>query len=735
MYKNYHSILLPLLLCIFSCGKVGETTKRAASSTDDNDGHARMVSMLDSIARTANPRDCYHLNAKKAEMMAQQLQGEMLLEQELTLRFQYGQELLYAGKTEAAIVELKKVLAKFSNQLTEQTKPIFELLALGFLRLGEQANCIDRHNAASCILPIQGEGVYEIKAGLENAIYLYEQILAAFPDDQQSRWLLNLAHMNQGTYPQGVPAQWLVPEKLFRSNADFHFRNVAIPLGVDAKGLSGGVCMEDFDGDGDLDLFITSYGLSDQAQYFRNDGGRFTERTAAANLEGIVSGLNTLHADYDNDGDRDVLILRGGWLNGGTHPNSLLQNDGTGRFTDVTEAAGLLSFHPTQTGAWADYDADGDLDLFIANESLPNKNSHPCELFRNNGDGTFTEVAASAGLNRLSYFKGCVWGDINNDRLPDLYLSNIIGDNLMFVNRGGGRFEDIAPAAALTQPKMSFPAWFMDYDNDGFEDIFVVGYGNAFQQNAAGEMLRDLQGSTPSGDWFRVYRNLGNERFEDRGAELGLQRVTYAMGCNFGDLDNDGWQDFYLGTGKPDLRALVPNRMFRNAGGTRFEEVSMSGFAHIQKGHGVAFGDVDNDGDQDIYEVMGGAYEGDVSNNLLFENPGNELNQWVCIELVGKTCNRDAIGSRIAVHVRQAGGSKRVIYASVNTGGSFGSASLQQEIGLGKAVSIEKVEVHWAQPGPSLSVYENVPMGKFVRITEGNPTVEITERTTAPLVQ
>lgn len=723
MRKKYSLFLLSLF--VFACGE--DKNSLTESSISKVDGHSKMVNMLDSIARNAKPEDCYHLNNKIAESLRAQIQPGMPLEQQLTLRCQYGQQLLHAGKTEAAIVEFKQILARFGNRLTAQTKPIYEMLALGFLRLDEQANCIDRHNAASCILPIGGEGVYEVTAGVESAIYLYEQILAVFPGDMQNIWLLNLAYMNLGKYPVEVPSQYLISPDVFASKSSLRFQDVAVSLGVDAKGLSGSVCLEDFDGDGDLDIFITSYGLTDQAQYFENRGGSFLDMTIEANLTGIVSGLNTLHADYDNDGDKDILILRGGWLNVGTHPNSLLQNDGNGRFKDVTIEAGLLSFRPTQTAAWADADGDGDLDLFIANESLPNLASHPCEFFLNNGNGTFTESAASMGLDLKGFFKGCVWGDVNGDRLPDLYLSNLLGDNFLLINRGG-RFEDIAPRAGVTQPRLSFPVWLMDYNNDGLEDIFAVGYGDAFQPEAAGDILRDLQGNLPKGDWFKVYKNNGNENFEDVTSALGLDKLTYAMGCNFGDLDNDGWTDFYLGTGKPDLRTLVPNRMFKNHLGKEFKEVSMDGFAHIQKGHGVAFGDVDNDGDQDIYEVMGGAYEGDVSHNLLFENPGTETNQWVTIELVGKSCNRNGIGSKIAVHTVQKNGSKRTVYASVNTGGSFGSASLQQEIGLGEAIAIEKVEVIWAQPGPPLTVYEDVPMGKFVRISEGESEAVVLDR-------
>lgn len=693
--------------------------------------------MLDSIARTADPQQCYNLNSRMAERIKSQLRDDLPLEKQILIRFKLGEQLLYAGKTEAAIVKFSEVIQMFGGQLTEQTKLIYELLAVSYLRLGEQQNCIDRHTAESCILPVQGQGVYQFRSGPENAIQVYIKILEVFPDDLQSRWLLNLAYMNLGEYPAGVPKKWLVPQSAFRAKGDLRFRDVAIPLGLDVLGLSGGVCMEDFDGDGNLDLFVTSYGLTDQVRYFKNNGdGTFAERTIEANLAGIVSGLNTLHADYDNDGDRDILVLRGGWLDGGTHPNSLLQNDGTGKFTDVTEAAGLLSFHPTQTAGWADYDADGDLDLYIANESKRDKAFHPNELYRNNGDGTFTDVAGSLGVNFQGFFKGVTWGDVNGDRLPDLYLSNISGSNKLLMNRGG-RFEDIAERVGVNQPLMSFPTWFFDYDNDGKDDLLVAGYNLQADGNVGGVLLQEYLGQQPKGDWLRLFRNVsplpaspqgGGVKFIDVSQSAGMTGVSFAMGCNFGDLDNDGWPDLYLGTGTPDLRSLLPNRMYRNVQGKKFEEVTMNGFAHIQKGHGIAFGDIDNDGDQDVYSVMGGAYEGDLSNNVLFENPGTPGNNWISIELVGKTCNRDAIGSKIAVHTVQQDGSKRTIWTTVNTGGSFGSASLRQEIGLGKAVSIEAVEVVWVQPGPAVSRFPDVPMNQHFRAVEGSGSLETIEK-------
>ena len=687
-----------------------------------------MVAILDSINRHADPLQYLHLNTQRAEIYREKMHsasGQELM----TYKFNYAAELLKAGQNEAAIMQLTEFISAVGDQMTERNKILYEMLALSYMRLGEQNNCIDTHNPESCILPISGEGIYTMKAGPENAIVIYKRILDAFPDDDQTLWLYNLAYMTIGQWPDAVPKQYLLPARIFKKRSNIRFMDVAIPLGLDVKGISGGVCLEDFDNDNDIDLFVTAYGLGDQARFFRNNGdGTFTERTREANLTGIVSGLNALHADYNNDGFRDILILRGAWLVGGKHPNSLLRNNGDGTFTDVTIEAGLLSFHPTQAADWADYDGDGWLDIFIANETYNQNDPQYCELYHNNGDGTFTNVTAGCNLNFFGFFKAAVWGDVNNDQRPDLYVSNLFGDNMLLINRGGTapdkwRFEDIAPKTGTIYPLTSFPAFFFDFDNDGRLDIFSSNFPPNYEDPSIGPLVQEYLGRQPAGDWIRLYRNNGNETFTDVAGKMGLNTITYAMGNNFGDLDNDGLPDIFLGTGKPDLRSLIPNRVFHNQDGKRFEEISMGSFSHIQKGHAIAFADMDNDGDQDIYVVAGGAVEGDIGNNILYENPGNN-NKWITLCLEGETSNRDAIGARIKITVSQSNGSQRDIYASVDTGGSFGSSSLRQEIGLGKATGIVSIEVQWPKPGLPNSVFTNVPMNAAFKIKEGASAVE-----------
>ncbi len=232
------------------------------------------------------------------------------------------------------------------------------------------------------------------------------------------------------------------------------------------------------------------------------------------------------------------------------------------------------------------------------------------------------------------------------------------------------------------------------------------------------DVVRDQLGETTGTEHSRLYRNRGNGTFENVTAAVGLDTMLLAMGTNFGDLDNDGFLDAYFGTGEPSFSTLVPNRMFHNQGGTRFHDISLaSGFGHLQKGHGIAFADIDNDGDQDVYAVMGGAFTGDVYPNALFVNPGNE-NSWLTLRLEGSRSNRSAIGARVEVRVKTPGGA-RSIFRTVGTGGSFGSASLQLEIGLGAASEISEVLVTWPLPGRHEQRFTGLRPEAIYRLREG----------------
>lgn len=623
------------------------------------------------------------------------------------------------GETEQAIERLE-LARQMAVQAGDRIPPVALdgiefMLAVANLRYGETVNCIENHTIDSCLLPIQGEGIHVDKQGVNQATKYFSELLKRHPDHLASRWLLNVSAMAAGGYPDQIPPQFLIPPEAFESEESIpRFYDRAPQLGLDTQSLAGGMIVDDFDGDHLLDIVVSNWDPRASLRYFHNDGdGSFSDRSQAAGLEKIYGGLNLIQADYDNDGDVDVLVLRGGWLaSAGRHPNSLLRNDGQGNFTDVTFDAGLADRHyPTQTASWADYDNDGDLDLYIGNEKFPN------QLFQNQGDGTFTDVAAAAGVGDMGYAKGVVWGDYDNDRYADIYVSNMDGPNRLFHNQGNGSFQEVAADLGVTKPEASFPLWFWDFNNDGVLDLFVASFWQDINYVAA-----SFVGESHPAEMDRLYQGDGRGGFRDVASEVNLhRRVSVPMGSNFGDLDNDGFLDFYLGTGYPEYEGLMPNLMFRNDGGKRFLDVtSAGGFGHLQKGHGVAFADVDNDGDQDVFLEVGGWYAGDTYGDALFENPGF-ANHWITIRLIGTESNRSAIGARIRIDIKD-GESQRSVYRWVSSGGSFGGNPLRQQIGLGKAERIELLEIDWPKTGKTQR-FTDLDVDQFIEIREGSEEI------------
>lgn len=635
-------------------------------------------------------------------------------------------ELLRLGETEEAVRRAEELEALLAGELAGKAPEAFveqaaRERAVAYLRLGEQQNCVAHHNADSCLAPITGDGVHTDQRGSRAAIAEYRAILARRPDDLAARWLLNLALMTVGEWPEGAPEALRMPPASFASDYPLpRFRDIAPDLGLAVSSLAGGVVADDLDGDGYLDLMVSSYGPRDPVRFFRNErDGTFSERTRQAGLSDVTGGFNLAHADYDNDGDADVLVLRGAWLDAaGKIPSSLLENLGDGRFEDVTVRAGLYSPRPTLAAAWGDYDGDGLLDLYVGHETTDSGDPHPCELFRNRGDGTFEEVAAAAGVAAVGQIKGVAWGDPDEDGRPDLYVTRMDGPNLFFANAGKEEdgavvFHEVAASLDVEEPVHAFATWFWDFDNDGDQDLYVSGY--QLDDEATDHVVADRLGLPTAGERPRLYRNDGEGGFSDATRETGLYQVMLPMAANFGDLDGDGWPDFYLGTGAPDYWALVPNRMFRNDRGRRFQDVTTAGgFGHVQKGHGIAFADLDNDGDQDVFEVMGGFYSGDRFQNALYENPGSG-SAWVSLDLEGTRSNRSAIGARVAVRVAAPSGA-RAIYTTVSSGGSFGASALRRTIGLGDATAIETVEIRW--PSGLVETLRGLEMRRFYRARE-----------------
>ena len=669
--------------------------------------------------------------AERVQYYSELLRTKTLsLQDDTVVREQLAREMLYAGENEGAVRQFEEVRHRW--QSAHQTMPeagvkdLGQWLAIAYLRLGEQENCAGMQGRGACLFPLRGNAVHQLPRGAEGALRELTALLDATPTDAQSQWLLNVAYMQLGRYPADVPARWLIPEARFVSEAKLpEFPEIAASAGIDIMSHAGGVIVEDFDGDGKLDVMVTSSGPMDQMHLFHNNGdGTFRDVTRKSGLMGETGGLNLVVTDYNNDGHPDVLVLRGGWWGKqGAYPMSLLRNNGNGTFDDVTEEAGLLVSGPTQTAAWADFDGDGWLDLIVGYESKDG-DRHSSLLFHNNRNGTFTEMGAASGIGDLGFVKGVAWGDYNNDGRPDLYVSVMYGKNRLLRNDGprdakdiskGWKFTDVTEAAGVAKQNSSFATWFFDYDNDGWPDIFVAGYSlEASSDVGAFEMGQLVRAEKP-----KLYRNMHDGTFRDVSAEVHLDRVILTMGANFGDLDNDGWLDLYLGTGDSTYQALLPNRMFRNDGGLRFQDVTTAGdFGHLQKGHGIAFADLHRSGFEDVFEEMGGAQPGDGYQSALYRNPGNK-NHWVTLKLEGVRSNRAAFGARIDVTVKDANGAMRHIFRTVGFGSSFGGNPLEQHIGIGAALIVNDVVVTWPATGVTDHM-KNVAVDRRYSLREGD---------------
>jgi hypothetical protein len=689
-----------------------------------------MAALLEQRASRVDPlRLPYVINDRRADLLRSKVRFMSLSLERFNVQLDYAVESLNAGRIEESLRILEGLQGDMEAyapaEWREYQGELLVIEALAYMRMAELQNCCQSNNKDSCLLPIQGEGVHRQREGATRAAEVLEKALEAEPGHLEARWLLNIAHMTLGSYPEGVPERYLIPPSAFTSEYPLpRFTNVAKEAGVNVLGLAGGAILDDFDGDDRLDLMISHMGFEEQTRFFHNRGdGTFEDRTEAAGLLGETGGLNMIHADYDNDGFVDAVVLRGGWMSiDGRFPLSLLHNNGDGTFGDVTAEAGLLRFAPTQTATWLDYDGDGWLDLFVGNESMPG-DPYPCHLFHSNGDGTFTDVARETGVDLVAFVKGVTSGDYDNDGRPDLFVSLRQGrdHHVLFRNDGprDGKwsFTDVAREAGVTEPRFSFGTFFFDYDNDGWQDLYVAGYDWESKGGLAGSVAADYLGLPTKADRPRLYHNLGNGRFEDVTKDAGLYRVVPAMGMNFGDLDNDGFLDIYLGTGNPEFGSLVPNRMFRNAEGRRFQDVTTAGnFGHLQKGHAIAVGDVDGDGDQDIFAQMGGAFLADTAYSTLYRNPGT-ANGWVGLKLEGVRSNRGAIGARIAVTVETAEGELRTFHRTVSAGGSFGASPLRQHVGIGDARRIVSVEIRWPATGKTQTL-TGIEPGRWHHVRE-----------------
>jgi len=622
------------------------------------------------------------------------------------VHFSLAQLLAYQGKMQEAIEQWQQAYQIAEKGAPQMLPELQEVLGTAYFHKAEMENGIYDHPGDRCLFPPNKTIHFANTADSEKAIQYFTKFLQEKPDTQEVRWLLNLAYMTIGKYPEGVPAKYVIPPSAFASEQNIgRFTDVAPAVGIASVSMGGGAIIDEFENNGLFDIVTSSYDGCQPLHFYHNNGdGTFTDKAEQAGLADELGGLNIIQADYNNDGCTDIFVLRGGWQS--SMPSSLLKNNCDGTFTDVTKQAGIVDMTSSQTAVGADVDNDGYLDLFIANEQGPSK------LYHNKGDGTFEDISHSAGIDRTLFSKSVVAGDYDNDGYMDFHVSNLGGNNLLYHNNHDMTFTEVGEQAGITRPFMSFASWFFDYDNDGWPDLFITSYYMSPE-----EILRSQLKLPYNVETLKLYRNLGNGTFQDVTKEVGLDHVYDPMGSNFGDIDNDGYLDFYLGTGTPPFGDVLPNVLFRNDGGRRFVDITASsGTGDIHKGHGTAFADLDNDGDEELLIEMGGAAPADRHALRLFKGPGNN-NDWISLKLVGVKSNRSAIGARIRIDVEDDGQTKRSIYRTVGSGGSFGASPLQQHIGLGHNARILNIEIWWPASN-TRQTFADVGKNQFLEIKE-----------------
>ncbi|HEX8139113.1 MAG TPA: CRTAC1 family protein [Pyrinomonadaceae bacterium] len=513
-----------------------------------------------------------------------------------------------------------------------------------------------------------------------------------------------------------------------RSGITWVHNNARSPERYLPETVGAGCAFFDYDNDGWMDIYLVNSGRSDfytptvslrNALYVNNRDGTFRDVTEKAGVAGGGFGMGVAAGDYDADGWQDLYVTSYG-------RNILYHNNGDGTFTDVTERAGVAAPGWSTCAVWFDYDSDGRLDLFVSSFVAYDKSQNifcgdnllkrryyciprvfkptPSRLFRNNGNGTFTETSRESGIASVSGKSfGAVATDVSNDGLIDLFVANDTVANFLFVNRGGGRFEEMGLLAGVgygeagnARSGMGVDAG--DYDGDGWQDLFVANID------------REI---------FSLYRNQKDLTFADEPGEIGpATRALSGWGLKFFDYDNDGDPDLFLANGHPDdmieaqasyVKYKEPLLMFENTG-RAFRNVSaQSGpvFARDFPARGMAVGDYDNDGDVDVL----------VSNNgeppLLLRNQGGNRNKWLGLQLVATRSNASAVGALITW---QAGGARR---SRLKTGGGsyLASHDPREILGLGRASRVESLEIRW--PSGRVDRLANLPVNTYIKVTEG----------------
>ncbi|MDA0666941.1 MAG: CRTAC1 family protein [Planctomycetota bacterium] len=459
------------------------------------------------------------------------------------------------------------------------------------------------------------------------------------------------------------------------------YTDEAAARGVLEPGYGRGTAMVDLDNDGMLDLIVTMSEMEDAFLRQKADG-TFEKMNAAWGIPATLDrGWGVLAADFDNDGDRDVYFPTGGFS--GAQANTILRNDlsAIGKFTDMTANSGdtQLATFSSFGGTVLDYDNDGDLDIFVSNNGVAVGRPVRNALLRNDGNFTFTDVSRSAGITQLGDFRHCSSGDVDNDGFVDIFVGDFVNSNVLYHNNGDGTFTDTAASAGVEDPGKNFGGVLIDFNNDGWLDL----YGARYQ----------FSGNYPSG----LYINNADGTFTDVRNDSGMTRQK-DMGHNCADLNADGFPDIYIGTGHPNLKELDPVKLVRPAPGGRLrvKEVGFSaGFQALGKTrcHGIAFGDINRDGNTDVYVNNGGPAFVPVSwqENTLFISDGN-ANKWIQVEPIGVISNKSAVGVRM---MARTGDNVKVFRLNTVGRGFCNTDSPIAHFGLGPSSAVLDFVMKW----------------------------------------
>ncbi|HEX4346673.1 MAG TPA: FG-GAP-like repeat-containing protein [Vicinamibacterales bacterium] len=527
----------------------------------------------------------------------------------------------------------------------------------------------------------------------------------------RTRLLLWLAAQKSGGYELDVPADMRMQVRSGKQPTALALDDIASRVGLDKTSGGRGTAVFDYDGDGWLDVLVAA--AHGGCTLYKNNGdGTFTDMSIPSGMDGCLTAFITTIGDYNNDGHPDIFVTRNGFFSGEC---SLYRNNGDGTFTEVTQEAGLSGWGPAFTASWVDYDGDGRLDLYVAyNLGSLFERKTKNRLFHNNGDGTFTDVTDDAGLVTEWPTIGSCWGDYDNDGRPDLFVSNSLGRSQLFHNNGDGTFTEVGRDAGIDMYGLGSICYFIDYDNDGWLDIVQ----NVWSDSE--DVIHTLEHGEgpPDGQPIRVWRNNRDGTFSLRSRELGVTGCWGSMSGNAGDLNNDGWQDIVLGNGSPRMERVEPLTLLQSDG-RRFHDVTFTaGLPITGKSHGVNMADLFGDGRMSLLVASGGAYPGDLLTVGAFcpkEKPGHYLN----IRLIGVKSNRSAIGARIGI--REGG---REQHRLVSGGSQFGCLPLEQHFGLGPVTEmVDSIEIWWPS-GLKQRIDGPLKADTTIQITEGDNRLE-----------